>query len=128
MPNNEDVYTLEQIEQAFKAEFHKSGETYFPDHGDEERCESATSTAWSLFLETLNQISGKDLEVEVCVCIHGGQFKQGPMDQKTYNANFAGKSLPHDSEIFVAGRLLCSIDEHYTLPHSRDFDLCRTGN
>ncbi|GAQ30275.1 hypothetical protein SAMD00023378_3958 [Ralstonia sp. NT80] len=50
-------YTLAEIEAAFRAQFHKAGEVWFP-YADEESAEEATRDAWSEFADALSKTEG----------------------------------------------------------------------
>jgi len=55
----ERQYTLEEIKKAFWAEFHESGEHFFPYKlGGEEnkKCDEVTEAYWSDFVNELNKV------------------------------------------------------------------------
>ena len=50
-----EIFTLGEIEMAFRAEFHKSGEIFFNYLGSEEECENSTSYYWECLKERLGE-------------------------------------------------------------------------
>jgi hypothetical protein len=52
------TYNEDQMKEAFWKVFHKSGENFFPYHGDEEHCQDVTTFYWKEFVEYLEDKNG----------------------------------------------------------------------